>query len=82
MCISLKRSTSHLSEIPGNPDLTNEVMPCGPHPLKFVESRERIVDGLNLGAKERDLEPIGCKNMKIERQKYVSHKSEASHGPC
>ncbi|KEH20065.1 hypothetical protein MTR_8g066265 [Medicago truncatula] len=41
-----------------------------------------ILDGLNLGAKERDLEPIGCKNTKIERQKYVSHKSEAWHGPC
>ncbi|KEH22525.1 hypothetical protein MTR_7g052025 [Medicago truncatula] len=29
---------------------------------------ERILDGLSLRAKERDLEPIGHKNMKIERQ--------------
>ncbi|RHN65808.1 hypothetical protein MtrunA17_Chr3g0083991 [Medicago truncatula] len=41
-----------------------------------------ILDGLSLGAKERDLELIRYKNMKIERQKYVSPKSEAWHGPC
>ncbi|KEH27931.1 hypothetical protein MTR_5g049650 [Medicago truncatula] len=28
----------------------------------------RILDGLNLGAKERGLEQIGHKNIKIERQ--------------
>ncbi|KEH22980.1 hypothetical protein MTR_7g063350 [Medicago truncatula] len=33
-----------------------------------VWQAERILDGLSLGAKERDLEPIGHKNMKIERQ--------------
>jgi len=38
--------------------------------------------GLTLGAKERGLELIQSKTTKIRRQKYVSPKSEAWHGPC
>jgi len=37
---------------------------------------------MSLGAKERDLELIRSKNTKIRRQKYISLKSEAWHGPC
>jgi len=37
---------------------------------------------MSLGAKERDLELIRSKNTKIQRQKCISSKSEAWHGPC
>ncbi|RHN69912.1 hypothetical protein MtrunA17_Chr3g0129931 [Medicago truncatula] len=33
--------------------------------------KERILDGLSLGAKERDFELIQYENTKIRRQKYV-----------
>ncbi|KEH32663.1 transmembrane protein, putative [Medicago truncatula] len=47
-------------------------MRCLAKCLSPVVLQERILDGLSLGAKERDLELIRYKNMKIRRQKYVS----------
>jgi len=37
---------------------------------------------MSLETKERDSELIRSKNTKIRRQKYISPKSEAWHGPC
>ncbi|KEH37718.1 hypothetical protein MTR_2g046040 [Medicago truncatula] len=44
-----------------------------PYVWGLANSKERILDGLSLGAKERDLEPIGHENMKIERQNTSPH---------
>ncbi|KEH28011.1 hypothetical protein MTR_5g058575 [Medicago truncatula] len=46
------------------------------------EEEERILDGLSLGAKERDLALIRYENTKIWRQNMFPPKSEAWHDPC
>ncbi|KEH17614.1 hypothetical protein MTR_0005s0240 [Medicago truncatula] len=62
---------------------------CNKASTKFPKStttskyyRERIFDGLSLGAKERDLELIRYENTEIWRQNISPPKSEAWHGPC
>ncbi|KEH17534.1 hypothetical protein MTR_0009s0290 [Medicago truncatula] len=47
-----------------------------------VRTEERILDGLSLRAKERDLELIRYENTKIRRQKYVSPKVRSLARPC